>query len=758
MVELPAGYIPAEIIPSGTGISVSCMPDWDPMKDQHFRHVLTTSPVRGIVKFILPFASGGRDQYLVGGNSMAHAVVPLTPLLTRLMTLPALTAVTGQMYLQSPTGTVVGIKAWPDGPPRNLAEVVAGLEPLNALPAVQQPTQICFQTKLEVEDLTDKGLERVAIRYVLYPYLIVDFLYEVIPDPLGSNFRPLLKRTFLGGVIAPFDYCYFAGTITYLVDTFGYTEPYGGVCVINLTKDTTPAQAWDVLTTLGPKYYHIYHTHKQGTEITPGHGSIIFEGLSATIRTYPLANRELVSFTVDGVERLPEAILPSADITPEIAKLSGYQPGMAQYQTPPATADIYVGSIATVDEEEFDVTAGIEFTKQFTTTDCYTDSWAISYSTLPEEVEISISATGLLKIYVPPDVYAGNPGGQYYIEITFKGYSETVVKYYKITLLEMPAFGTVWTAQDLLAGGSVRDIFVDSNDDIYITTAAKVFKTTSELTTFTEMTLTGTIVSYLGNIQEVADGRLILSDRTGIWIKAVGSDEFVRQSLVLTNWSGAPAVRLAAGPDDNFFFVTHSSNTGLVTYIDRYNLDSLGAYKSRYTNNETVLTFYPQPIRAAEGTWCFMVGGMPTAGCALIRYADGVFTRLIQDILVDGSGTGAGSFTMEDSGRIWLAVADQVDVDYKCQTRYSDDAGATWSEPQLATTLANNENVSLTALKENYGVFGLGSAIYRSADGYATTGSVQTLDGNVNVIKMIKYRKLLAGTSGATANLYLSEA
>ena len=715
--------------------------------------------VEGLAYYLLVFASGGRGQYLVGGNSLAESSFRMDDMLDKVAEWQSQgyydASVNRGCPLQHPTGTVVGIKAWPEHPPRNLAEVVAGLAQRADPPAPQSPSSTRIALGFTPEMCVARNLQRFWVGVTLTPYFQV--IYKVlVQDPFFGDNESSMNYEFLWGVHADFEYCYFAGTITPGQATLGYTPPYGSLHMGPLNETMTDEEII-ALANL-PKIYHIYHVTKQGTEITPAHGTAIFEGASATIRTYPLANRELISFTVDGDEKLPDAVLDASDSTEETRALNGYLPGMAQYQTPPATADIYVSSIATVDEEEFDVTAGIEFTKQFTTTDCYTDSWAISYSTLPEEVEISISATGLLKIYVPPDVYAGNPGGQYYIEITFKGYSETVVKYYKITLLEMPAFGTVWTAQDLLAGGSVRDIFVDSNDDIYITTAAKVFKTTSELTTFTEMTLTGTIVSYLGNIQEVADGRLILSDRTGIWIKAVDSDEFVRQSLVLTNWSGAPAVRLAAGPDDNFFFVTHSSNTGLVTYIDRYNLDSLGAYKSRYTNDETLLPFYPAPIRAAENVWCFMVGGMPTAGCALIRYADGAFTRLIQDILVDGAGTGAGSFTMEDSGRIWLAVADQVDVDYKCQTRYSDDAGATWSEPQLATTLANNENVSLTALKENYGVFGLGSAIYRSADGYATTGSVQTLDGNVNVIKMIKYRKLLAGTSGATANLYLSEA
>jgi hypothetical protein len=379
---------------------------------------------------------------------------------------------------------------------------------------------------------------------------------------------------------------------------------------------------------------------------------------------------------------------------------------------------------------------------------------------LPASVELSISDLGLISFYVPQDVYDGNPGGTYYLNVTFTGYSQTKGLTLLLTLEDSPAYGTVWTAQDLLAGGAVKDIFVDSNEDIYITTAAKVFKTDDDLNIFTELTLTGVIATALGNIQELADGRLILSDRNGIWIKAVGSDEFIRQGQVFTNWSGAPAMRLAAGPDDNYFFAIHSSNTGLVTYIDRFNIADLTTPAARYVNDETLLPFYPAPIRAAENVWCFMVGGGATAGCALIRYDNGTFTRLIQDILVDTSGIGAGSFTMEDSGRIYLAVADfdRVAVVFKCHTRYSDDAGATWTDPVLATIGSNPETVSLTTLKEGYGVFGVGPDIYRSADAFATTTLVQVLNGTVNVIKMIKYRKLLAGTTGATTNLYLSEA
>lgn len=508
----------------------------------------------------------------------------------------------------------------------------------------------------------------------------------------------------------------------------------------------------------------LYHTKKVNVEITPAHLTKYDDGVYVNIVVTPIGNRVITEFTVQGVDHLVDGteineatqiFYPDPENRPD-----GYKPGQARYLYGPIHSDIYVTAVAEGVEVEEPVKAGIPYTIQLTTDDCLVEagSWELGDTNLPSSVTYSISELGLVDIYIPQDVYDGNPGGVYYLNVTFNGYSQTKGLTLLITVEDSPAYGTVWTAQDLLDGGAVNDIFVDSNDDIYITTEAKVFKTTSDLATFTELTLTGTIVSYLGNIQEVADGRLILSDRTGIWIKEVGSDEFVRQSLALTNWSQAPAVRLAAGPDDNFFFVTHSSNTGLVTFIDRYSLDALGAYESRYVNNETLLPFYPAPIRAAENVWCFMVGGTPTAGCALIRYADGVFTRLIQDILVDTSGAGAGSFTMEDSGRIWLAVGDYVPLEYKCQTRYSDDAGETWSEPQLATILADPETVSLTTLKENYGVFGLGRAIYRSSDGYATTESVQALDGNVNVIKMIKYRKLLAGTAGTTSNLYLSEA
>ena len=603
--------------------------------------------VPGVVKFWATYPDIFIDpQYGAIGRPFPLITIALTPLLTESL----LTGEKVQRYrtMGPVPGTVVGIKAWPKHPPRNLAEVVEGLKPKVAPPIQQYLTSAGIDLGIDADLLASYGVTTLVVSTSLLGTDNQEVLFLTPPEGYTG---PHYRLDISGALGAMLNYSHYARPqppnlpVTQMYVSV-FMQPDDGT-----VPTPTPFEPFE--------YFTLYHVIKQGTEITPPHLTKLQKGSTVSISTYPLANRELISFTVQGVEQLPGAVVEiDPDASQAVIDASGYKTGMASMTYGPVLSDVYVSSIATVDEEEFDVTAGIEFTKQFTTTDCYTDSWAISYSTLPEEVEISISATGLLKIYVPPDVYAGNPGGQYYIEITFKGYSETVVKYYKITLLEMPAFGNVWTAQGLLAGGSVKDIFVDSNDDIYITTATKVFKTTSELTTFTEMTLTGTIVSYLGNIQEVADGRLILSDRTGIWIKAVGSDEFVRQSLTLTNWSSAPAVRLAAGPDDNFFFVTHSSNTGLVTYIDRYNLDSLGAYARRYTNDETLLPFYPAPIRAAENVWCFMVGGLPSAGCALIRYADGVFTRLIRNIRVDTSGAGAGSFTMEDSGRIWLAVAD----------------------------------------------------------------------------------------------------
>jgi hypothetical protein len=535
---------------------------------------------------------------------------------------------------------------------------------------------------------------------------------------------------------------------------------YYSVAVVALQSDD------DIPIDLTPQMWHLYHEKHINATITPAHGTELGDGTYVFIVATPVGDRVLTEFTVQGVDHLEDGTEVFTDlplIYPDPADIpDGYKDGQARYYYGPVHSDVYVTAVAEGIEIEDTIKAGIPQTIQMTSDECLMEegSWALGDTNLPANVELSISDLGLISLYVPQDVYDGDPGGTYYLNVTFTGYSQTKGLTLLLTLEDSPAYGTVWTAQDLVDGGAVNDIFVDSNEDIYITTAAKVFKTDDDLTIFTELTLTGVIDTALGNIQELADGRLILSDRNGIWIKAVGSDEFIRQGQVFTNWSGAPAMRLAAGPDDNYFFAIHTGKNGLETYIDRFNIADLTTPAARYVNNETMLPFYSPPIRAAENVWCFMVGGLPTAGCALIRYDNGTFTRLIQDILVDTSGVGAGSFTMEDSGRIYLAVADmdRVAVVFKCHTRYSDDAGATWTDPVLATIGDNRETVSLTTLKEGYGVFGVGPNIYRSADAFATTTSVQVLDGTVNVIKMIKYRKLLAGTTGATTNLYLSEA
>lgn len=709
----------------------------------------------GLIYFILAYDGGGSRQLVCAGNAFRSGVVSGQRLFEKAR-LPENNGkwVHDMCSLQPPTGTKRGIKlGMMTSPPKNLAEIVEGLEDLAAGPIPQPPYEFGWLINQHPDFFAARGIQYFDIAYWLYPMIFLHVGVQVYHPTFGNTtlgFGSKVKTRQFGNGL----YMFFVGTQSPNVNTIGYTaNPAGHVWVIlkNSADEVVP-DADDF-----PNIYHLYHVIKQGTEIYPAHGTALWEGQQVQIKTVPLAGRELISFTIDSVEQLPDAIKDYSDATEEQLELMGYMLGQAESGVARVTADVYVSSIATTDEEEFDVPAGIEFFKQFFSDDCYLSStWAITYSDLPETVEATIDAsTGLLRIYVPPDVYNGNPGGVYHIEVLFTGFSETVAKAYKITLLPMPAYGTVWTSKALMAGGAVKDIFEASDNTIYITTAAKVFKTT-DLATFTELTLTGSIASYLGNIQEVADGRLILSDRNGIWIKAVGSDEFIRQGQVFTNWSGAPAMRLAAGPDDNYFFAIHSSNTGLVTYIDRFNIADLTTPTARYVNNETMMPLYPAPIRAAENVWCFMVGGAPTAGCALIRWNGSAFALLSADILTDTNGVGAGSFSLDPDNLLTLVVADYAS-EYKLQMRHSSDAGATWTDAQLSTLPTGSEAISLASLIAGYGVYGQDNRIMRTANDYVTVANVQTLDGTVNVIRKLHNQKLLAGTAGTSTNLYLSE-
>lgn len=512
--------------------------------------------------------------------------------------------------------------------------------------------------------------------------------------------------------------------------------------------------------------YKLYHQKKINAEIYPADGTVLLPGSQVLIRSCPRADRTLTEFTVNGADKLTEATenqagpsFPGIQIPPALD-----DPKSAVYIHGPVNSDVYVTAVAEGVEIEEEIQAGIEQTIQMTTTDCLVEegSWSITGTNLPEDVEYSIDADGLITVLVPENVYDGNPGGRYYIDVQFEGYSQTKTLRVWVTVASVAAYGTVWSAAGTLPDTPVA-IFEASDKTVYITSETKVY-TTTDFVTFSEVPLTGTRKGKFGNIAESANGRLVLLEvntsvgaNARIWTKDPEDEGFTQRN----DWAGfsnswnTPAF-VSAHPDSNvILFGASTSYSAANCLLTARNADT-GAVLHTLDVPRGAVSGYAMPaVRLDNGDWLISVIGASI--CKVFKYVEGSgFTSVLED--ADLTFGTLNLLYRESDDRVVL-VGNQSKTQWF--SRYTTDGGATWSDKTLLTVSLNNQVLSTLSLKKNYLVAGaITDQIFRSTDTLATATAVTAaLGGDISWMIKRKSGVLLAISkrTGGT-NIWKSEA
>ncbi len=504
-----------------------------------------------------------------------------------------------------------------------------------------------------------------------------------------------------------------------------------------------------------PLFYRLYHTKKINAEIYPPHNTVLFPGTKVRILAEPRADRVLTEFTVQSEDKLSEATRAYPDLSAKgITAPYGYDdPTKAKYTYGPVNSDVYVTAVAEGVEIEEEIQAGIEQTIQMTTTDCLVEagSWSTTGTSLPDEVEYSIDADGLITVFVPENVYDGNPGGRYYIDVQFEGYSQIKTLRVWVTVSSVAAYGTVWTAAGTLPEKPIS-IFEDSSKTVYITSGTNIY-TTDDFVTFDVVPLTGTRTDVFGNVAEGPGGRLLLAETNqGFWIKEPSDAGFTKQAWAApTSYWGSHSIWLSAHPDSDVFL--HGGTNWLGTQQRLVARDaSTGAILHTHDDGGIYSGHAHPGVLLPDGSWLITV---PGGKYKVFRYTRaGGFVELI-------SGTGWGSENLlyrEANGRV-VFIGNESDTQWF--SRYTTDGGATWSDKTLLTVSLNSQVISAQPLKKNYLVVGSSTGpISRSTDTLATATLVATgLGGYVGWIIKRSTGTLLATVfrTGGT-NIYKSEA
>lgn len=515
-----------------------------------------------------------------------------------------------------------------------------------------------------------------------------------------------------------------------------------------------------------PTLYRLIHERKINAEIYPADNTILFPGQQVHILAEPIANRVLTEFTVQHVDLLADATQEYSDTDAKgITSPYGYDDTtIAKHTHGPVIADVYVTAVAEGVEIEEEIQAGIEQTIQMTTTDCLVEegSWSITGTSLPEDVEYSIDADGLITVLVPEDVYDGNPGGRYYIDVEFKGYSQTKALRVWVTVSSVVAYGTVWTAAGTLPDKPIS-IFEDSSKTVYITSETNIY-TTDDFVTFDVVPLTGTRTGIFGNVAETANGRLVILEtntsvgaNARIWTKDPGEAGFTRRN----DWAGISnagnrPMWVSGHPDSNVILFGASTCYSSANCLLTARNATTGAVLHTLDVPRGAIFDYAMPaVRLDNGDWLISVIGAGV--CKVFKYVEGMgFTSVLDD-----SDPSFGTYNIlyrEADGRV-VVIGNESKTQWF--SRYTTDGGATWSDKTLLTVSLNNQVISAQPLKKNYLVVGaLTAQIFRSTDTLATATTVATaLGGDISWI--IKRRSgvllAIARRSGGT-NIWKSGA
>jgi hypothetical protein len=628
-----------------------------------------------------------------------------------------------------PVGTLSGVQIIPGSAAR----------PAWHLPPLPMPVNACGFVH---SNLTRETVQRYApygfdMRIAAVGGLSIG--YKVRRDPDTKEFF-IVSNSTPGGHVLSYMYRDVARLIPQPVDPSPF---YYGVAVVALQSDD------DIPIDLTPQMWHLYHEKHINATITPAHGTELGDGTYVFIVATPIGDRVLTEFTVQGVDHLEDGTEVFTDlplIYPDPADIpDGYKDGQARYYYGPVHSDVYVTAVAEGIEIEDTIKAGIPQTIQMTSDECLMEegSWALGDTNLPANVELSISDLGLISFYVPQDVYDGNPGGTYYLNVTFTGYSQVKALTLLITLEDSPAFGTVWEPLYTFPK-TVVGITKASSGKWYITTTDKIYKST-DLETFDECPLVGTLDIGFSKVVEVG-GQMVTSDRGAIWITDGLTDTFTRQNT-WTIPSGLP-VAAGVGGDTSLNLLWHTCQRvgGDTLVLLRDSLS--GAEITQLRVNVGIHGLSPVPPKLlSNGNWFL---SLPSS----TGYKGYIYNGATFELVVSGSQNIVclNPFVVDSRGRITLIGVNSVDVFF---SRYSDDNGATWSDEVVLTAVTPE---AICSLKPNYLLVSQNTFVGRSSNSLATLSKITpALNGSIKCFELDDREKfILAGTTGTTHNLYIS--
>lgn len=494
--------------------------------------------------------------------------------------------------------------------------------------------------------------------------------------------------------------------------------------------------------------YTLYHRTKVAADIEPAHGTRLAAGQIVNIRAIPNTGRQLTSFKVDTTELLPDAIKTYADLAfLPAADRARYPSGLGETNYGPVSADVYVDAIADAVEIEETIVAGIPQTIQMYTTDCFDGTWSLGDSDLPASVTKSIDSTGLITLFYPEDVYDGNPGGTFYLDVLFEGFSQTIWKRLIIQILDIPAYGTVWSELTNLGAGGVNGLIEDTNGDLYVVTASKVFKSTDGII-FSEVTMTGTKVGNFGDIAITANGNLFVSDLTGLWKKTPAESGFTRLSETFSNYWSIGLVRLGADSLSNELIVLHTSGTGFNPLVTVFNTETMSKIVNGVKlglGGGTTTNISRKPTRYDSDTW--ILNGAKNGSTTLGTYKHS--TQTVTETLLTNPLVGV---YMPEVGKAWAAV--QIPASSNSKILESTDGGASWTQAIASVALGNTGEKFLLKLKQGYALHFDGKNIKRTTNNWSSLSTIVTLPSAINCVLAAESRVLYLGT--ASGKVYRS--
>jgi len=506
-----------------------------------------------------------------------------------------------------------------------------------------------------------------------------------------------------------------------------------------------------------PPDYMLYHTHEINCTITPPHQTPLMEGQTVYITAVPDNDRFLTDFTVQGEQTLPGSLrVPSADEQRliDLGILDAPDPNSALYEYGPVTSDVYVGAEALGVDIEWELTAGVPATQQMTCDDCYTGEWSIGETDLPETATVSVSDTGLVSVYIPEDVYNGIPGGTAYIEVIFTGFSQTVSRVLRLTILPVPAFGTVWEGVALL-DETPKDIIRLSDGNLFILGATKGWITDSDLTTFTEVLNDGSAMSgtFL-SVVETANGSLVTSDRANLWVKAADSEVFVKTALTFPRNDRSSYVTGSTASD--LVIVTQVGSIDDKINAKVFNVETLASIILHSSITRNLLAKEPgKGVVQSDGT--FLIPANADGYTAVMKFAADGLTYVTSFSSTPAPTNDAQPIVyLTESGRAYI-LHSVAPISGQLNIVYSDDLGETWSDPIILPL--GGRPLCGVSLKSGCAVWGHGNRLHRTTDNFTSSTQITTAIGTIYRFLLQSDRKILAVTSGdGSYNLWKSEA